>query len=53
MKNKQTYPKYLDALLTKTFYPETSSEHQKAKQYIESSNKRLEKNTSKTSTNTK
>jgi hypothetical protein len=49
MKNKQAYPKYLDALLTKTFYPETSSAHQKAKNYIESTNKKIEKGNSKTS----
>ena len=49
-KTKQAqYPRYLDALLTQTFYPETSSAHQKAKAYIELVNKKIEKGNGKVS----
>ena len=52
MKNKQAYPKYLDALLAKTFYPDTSREFREASNYLEQINKKIdqaEKGNSKTS----
>lgn len=53
MKKQKAYPRYLDALLTKTFYPEASTAHQKAKQYIEKVNNKIEKGNSKVSTEKK
>lgn len=46
---KNAYPRYLDALLTKTFYPEASKQHLEAVRYIEKVNKKIEKGNSKTS----
>ena len=50
MKKQKAYPRYLDALLTKTFYPETSSEHKRASNYIEQVNKKIKKGNGETST---
>ena len=50
MKKQNPHPRYLDALLTKTFYPDTSSEHKHAVRYLEQANKTIEKGHSKTST---
>lgn len=50
MKKQNAYPRYLDALLTKTFYPDTSSEHKRAVRYIQKVDNRIEKGHSKTST---
>ena len=50
MKKQNAYPRYLDALLTKTFYPDTSREHKEAVRYIERTNKTIENGKGKTST---
>ena len=50
MKKQNTHPRYLDALLTKTFYPDTSRAYQDAVRYLDQANKTIEKGHSKTST---
>jgi hypothetical protein len=50
MKKQNAHPRYLDALLTKTFYPDTSRAYQDAVRYLEQANKTIEKGHSKTST---
>lgn len=50
MRKQNPRPLYLEALLTKTFYPDTSSAHKNAVRYLEQANKTIENGKGKTST---
>lgn len=47
------YPRYLDALLTRTFSKEGSKDYERANQYIEHANKKIETSNGKISTDQK
>lgn len=49
MKQRNTYPRYLDALLTKHLTPDTSKAYQDATRYLDQVNKTINKRNSKVS----
>jgi hypothetical protein len=53
MKKQNAYPRYLDAMLTKLVYPDTSKQYIEAIEYIKNVDNKVENGNSKISTDKK